>query len=254
MTAAAAHLALLALLAGASAAGAQPRDFTLSRTGPGLARISSADPSAVVAAEIARAKLMREQGVQAGLRQTADKDAVLFVPDIVNAPNWLKKRAPARFAGGTADRVFLSCDGGYGLALGHIARPDGGVDGYATLWRQQKDGSYKWLLDWITRPPTRDADEGVEGKVADCPARAGPGSNLRPDDPRDDLRRGRRVHPPIVRIANPPPASGAGQSPDGTLRWQWESKPDGARALTVAIRYSGADLILLDDRFAPGAP
>jgi len=274
LTRAAARLALLALLAGASAAGAQPNDFTLSRAGQGLALLPGADPSAIVAAEMARAKLAREQGAMAGLRKTADKDAVLFVPGIVNAQSWLKKRGNAARvpSGGMADRVFMSCDGGYGVALGHVARPDGGAGGYVTLWRRQNDGSFKWLLDWTTSAPTRDANanananagedvdadalRGVEGKVADCPARRGPGAGADPNDrdPRRDARRAGRARLPIVRIADPPPPSGAGQSVDGTLRWQWETQADGARALTVAIRYGGADLILLDDRFASGTP
>ena len=245
----AARLTLIALVIGAAGAGAQQR-FTMEQ-GRGGMLAPLANPSDIVSAELAFATLSRQQGQWTGFRKTADKDAVLFVPAAVNAQTWLKKRAdPPKSVTWAPDRVFMSCDSSYGIAHGHAEYPDGRKSGYVTIWRRQKDGSYKWVLDWSTDWPSQIAEDGIDGKVADCPPRRGRGPNAGAAEPPrgDDARR--MAQPPkfaVDRIADPPPAAGSGQSVDGSLRWQWDVKPDGARTLKVTARYGGKDVDFIDD-------
>lgn len=259
----AARFALAALLLGSAVADAQPGNFTLQGVTPGGMMLGpTADPSAVVAAEIAFAQLSRDKGQWTGFRKTADTDAVMFVPGIVNAQRWLKsQKDPAKSVVWSPERVLMSCDGTYGVAHGRAEWPDGRKNGYVTIWRRQQDGSYKWMLDWSTALP-KGADDGIDGKIAECPPRRGPGAGAGPDGGRPPVRREemRRMEKAfreswkkdVVRIADPPPATGEGQSRDGSLRWQWTVAADGARSLKVSARYDGAERAFIDDRFAAG--
>lgn len=171
----------------------------------------SANPSAIVSAELAFARLAREKGQWTAFRETAEKDAVMFVPDAVNAQAWLRKRAdPPESVSWRPERVFVSCDGTYALSTGPWSGPNDTAGSFYTVWRRQKNGDYKWVLDFGTTKPAPAQEEGViEGKVATCAG--GPRPDRRGDDPARD---------PVL-IANPPPLSGEGQSADGSLRWRW---------------------------------
>ena len=193
--------------------------------------IGLANPSAIVAAELAFARLVREKGQWTAFRETADKDAVMFVPDAVNAQTWLRKRAdPAEALSWQPHRIFISCDGSYAAATGPWRKADGKSGSFTTIWRQQKNGSYKWVLDFgsDTAAPANE-DNIIDARVADCGRRSA--IEQKRDD---DRRRGKR--PDVVPIPNPPPASGAGQSADGTLRWSWSEK-----TLAVVMHYQGKD-------------
>jgi len=227
-----------ALLASASLADAQPRRSTRG--------FLSANPSAVVKAELAFARLAQEKGQWTAFRETADKDAVMFAPEAVNAQAWLRKRAdPPRAVAWQPYRIFVSRDGGYAASTGPWTQPDGGSGTFTTIWRRQRDGSFKWLLDFgsDTHVPPRD-DPIIEGKVADCPARGaghGPGPGARPlMDGGDRGKRSRPDKQEPVRIAIPPPPSGEGQSDDGSLRWRWTSGAT-ERVFEVSMHRQGAD-------------
>ncbi len=140
--------------------------------------MGSANPSAVVAAEIAFAKMARDKGQWTAFRDTADKDAD-HVPAAGDQCAALVKRAQ----GSAQDhclqqpgRVFTACDGSYAISTGPWQRPDGSTGTFITLWRQQSDGSYKWVLDFgSTKAFGADAEDGIEAKIADCPARRAQG-------------------------------------------------------------------------------
>lgn len=236
-----------ALLASASLADAQPRR---SMRGP-----LSANPSAVVKAELAFARLAQEKGQWTAFRETADKDAVMFVPEAVNAQAWLRKRAdPPHAVAWQPYRVFVSCDGGYAASTGPWTQPDGRSGTFTTIWRRQKDGSFKWLLDFgsDTAVPPQD-DPIIEGKIADCPAR-GTGPGARPlMDGGDRGKRSRPDKQEPVRIAIPPPPSGAGQSDDGSLRWRWTTGA-AERVFEVSMRRQGADETILRETAPSPAP
>src|SRR5690606_11253908 len=81
---------------------------------------------------------------------------------------WLRKRAdPPQSVSWSPTRVFIACDGSYGVAEGHATYADGRKGGYVTIWRRQPKGDYKWVLDWNTDAPAGEPDI-IDGKVADC--------------------------------------------------------------------------------------
>jgi len=251
--ASACRLAALVLACAAAGADAQQggRGFTLQENGQSVPGLSNADPSAIVAAEIAFLQRAQERGQWTGFRETADKDAVMFVPEVVNAERWLrKKKDPPQSVSWSPDRIFMACDGSYGVAEGHATWPDGRKGGYVTLWRRQAQGDYKWVLDWgVDKPKPGRADgdeETIDGKVAECvPRSMGPQRQFARDS--DERRRPQRVKYEVVRIADPPPANGEGQSRDGTLRWRWTTGPDGARTLKVDMREDRELRTVIDD-------
>lgn len=231
----AALIAGVALLMSASLADAQPRRGRDGSAGP--------NPSAIVSAELAFARLAQEKGQWTAFRETADKDAIMFVPETVNAQTWLRKRAdPAAAVKWQPYRVFVSCDGSYAASTGPWQKADGSQGSFTTIWRRQKKGDWKWLADFgsATVIPKSD-DFAIEGKVADCPARGAMGR------PRSE----EAGKPDEVRIAIPPPASGTGQSPDGSLRWSWSN---GAREqlFEVRMRYRGEEQSVIREAVALG--
>lgn len=205
-----------------------------------------ADPSTVIAAELAFNRLAQEEGQWAAFRKMADKDAIMFVPQAVNAQGWLRSRPePEARLLWWPSRVFISCDGSYAASTGSWERSDGTVGYFTTIWRRQKKGNYLWVIDQgDTAPSLRAArEDDLEAKVAQC-AR-GP---RRDDGPA--VPRGKPGKPPkleIVRIADPPPAAGDGQSDDGTLRWRWTVRSDGSRIFTVTMRQDDEDRTVIED-------
>jgi hypothetical protein len=232
----AALLGACALLLGS--AGAEAQRMRMREGGPNMA-----NPSAVVAAELGFARLAQTEGQWTAFRETADKDAVMFVPDAVNAQAWLRKRAdPAQPVKWQPYRVFVSCDGSHALSTGPWTGPDGTSGTFSTIWRRQKDGGWKWIVDFgsATKIPAQQ-DVSIEGRIAQC---------SRPDERRE---RGKPPERKVVAIPNPPPASGEGQSGDGSLRWRW-AKGDTETLFTVTMRTAtGEEEVLHETAPAPGA-
>lgn len=181
--------------------------------GPGEARRDrlrpTANPSAVVATELAFARAAQEKGQWAAFRQFASDDAVMFTPQQVNAKTWLKGRAePPVAVKWQPYSVWMSCDGSLAVTKGAWQRPTG-VGYFTTVWQRQKNGSYKWVLDQgdaLAQPLPE--PEMIAGQVADC-------SNASPPDI--------------------PVAAGRtfGWSNDKTLQWIVEVKPDNSRSFRV---------------------
>lgn len=218
MRAIAAFLTALALAGLAAPVAADP---PRRRPGPG-----TANPSALVAAEIAFNRLAQEKGQWTAFRETADEAAVMFVPEPVMARDWLKGRDnPPASVQWQPHQVWMSCDGSLGVTKGAWQRPDGSVGYFTTVWRLQKKGEYKWVMDQgDTLPAPLQAPEMLTASVAECPPRrAGP-----PPGKRDAPER---------RVAG---AEGGGTSGDGTLSWSYRAAPDGSRAIAVSLRKDGA--------------
>ncbi|MEP7223174.1 MAG: hypothetical protein ABI673_10980 [Novosphingobium sp.] len=211
----------------------------------------SANPSAVIAAELAFARAAQEKGQWTAFDEAAAPDAVMFVPGMVYAHGWLKGRAnPPAAVKWQPHEVWSSCDGS--LVLSHGGWQGSGqgarATGYfTTLWRRQKDGSYKWIVDAgdaLAQPLA--APEMVSAHVADCPAR-------RSDDERASAhpkQASQRALPPLD------PAHRDGRSDDGTLSWTITMAPDGARNLRVQWTNDGAPRVALNETAAapPAAP
>ena len=237
-----AALALAALVA--APGGAEPRRPM--RTGPG-----SANPSALVAAEIAFARAAREKGQWTAFAETAADEAEMFVPQRVLAKVWLKGRAnPPQAVQWQPGSVWISCDGSAGVTFGAFSGSGSGsgTGWFSTVWqRQPKKGDYKWVLDQggDLATPLAGADF-ITGKVADCPPR--PRRDPLADDPPPPRKPAKDAPPPPPRpLAGPIPAlvavpgadSKDGRSIDGTLAWRSTVLPGGTREWTVWLWQDG---------------
>ena len=148
----------------------------------------SASPSAIIAAEIAFNRLAQQKGQWTAFRETAAKQATMFVPEVVDAQSWLKGRAdPAKSVIWQPHKAFMSCDGKTGVTTGAWQRPDGSTGYFTTVWMwiekgrpdprlpagTMGDGEWKWVFDHGDSLPTRAmVPELIETKVASCKGRA----------------------------------------------------------------------------------
>jgi hypothetical protein len=200
----------------------------------------SANPSAVIAAEIAFNRLAQEKGQWTSFRETAAKSATMFVPDVVDAQEWLKGRAdPSKSVKWQPHRVFMSCDGRTGVTTGAWQRPDGSVGYFTTVWQWipkgnpdprmpgvMGDGEWKWVLDHggaLTAP--RAEPEFIETKIASCKGRAN--APLTAPDVGVQMK--------------------SGFSYDQSLNWEWQVRPDKSRTISVRL-WNGSDFdeVLVD--------
>lgn len=206
----------------------------------------SANPSAVIAAEIAFNRLAQEKGQWTAFRENAAKQAVMFVPESVDAQTWLKGRAdPAKSVVWQPHKAFMSCDGKTGVTMGAWQRPDGSTGYFTTVWywfekgkpdprmppNFMGEGEWKWVLDHgDSLPVPLLVPEMIETKVASCKGRANAPINA--------------------------PAEGVEMktsfSRDQTLNWEWQVRPDKSRTVTVRL-WNGEDFdeVLVDRVAAP---
>ncbi|WP_230280037.1 hypothetical protein [Croceicoccus sp. Ery15] len=188
-----------------------------------------AQPGQIVAAEIAFGQRAREKGQWSAFREYATKDAIMFVPQVVNAQQWLKGRTdPAETLRWQPHEIWSSCDGSLSVSFGAWQGADGSTGWFTTAWQRQDDGSYRWTMDQgapAAQPVA--APDIIATHTATCAARGGPPAGP-PSAPQ----------PPAPQ---PPAHSDApyGISRDGTLRWDIAVADDCAR--TIAIRMKDGD-------------
>ncbi len=194
----------------------------------------AAEPSAVIAAELAFARLAREEGTWTAFRETATDDAVWPAPGWQNVKAALKGAPdPAQPIVWEPDMVWSSCDGSFALSTGPATWPDGRKTRFATIWQRQDNGEYKWVLDQgLDVDPSYAKPEMIAAQVAECGVR-------RPRDPRERARRGL--------------AWQSAQSDDGTLAWSTELAADCSRRFTVRARRQGTLTEVFSARAAPPA-
>lgn len=132
-----------------------------------------ANPGKVVATELAFARAAQEDGQWTAFADYSTDDAVMFVPEPVNAHTWLKGRAnPARAVQWQPHEVWSSCDGSLAVTKGAWQRPDGTVGYFTTVWERQKDGEYEWVLDQgDVLPQPLKQPEFIKTEIAECKAR-----------------------------------------------------------------------------------
>jgi hypothetical protein len=202
-----APLALIVTLAACASTRAGPqfprdRDFK-----------QGANPSAAIAAELAFAQLAQAKGQWTAFRETATRDAVMFVPQPVQAQTFLRNRAnPAVPVKWQPHQVWSSCDGTISITRG-AWQGTRGTGLFSTVWQRQKDGGLKWVADQgedLAAPLA--APEMISARVATCK----PGA-------------------PAVIAAGPISDRRRGQSDDGTLRWTTTVAPDCSRRYTVNV-------------------
>ena len=228
---------LLAALAVATAVAAPAEAQRRPRTAP-------ANPSAAIAAETAFARMAQEKGQWTAFRAHAAPDAVMFVPQMVLAQQWLKDRAdPPRAVTWQPHMAWSSCDGS--LIATHGAWQGANGTGYfTTIWQRQPKGGYKWVLDHgDTMAFPLDKPEMIQALVAECP------------DPAPRMERPRKAKGKDKLPAVPfDPAKRSGQSDDGSLAWEVSVTPEGARNVSVTWRKDGAMGPALIEAVEPPAP
>ncbi len=194
-----------------------------------------ANPSAIVKAELSFARLAREKGQWAAFRETAASDAVIFVPKLTNAQEWLKDKVePPSAVEWQPHKIYMSCDGSLAVSTGAWQRGDGTTGRFVTIWQQQnfgarkrgKETEWKWVFDHgvpLSKPLPE--PEFVQSKVASC---KGP---VYTEAAEDGVR---------------------GVSQDWTMQWVANDQPNDIRTLNVAI-WNGSDFdIIVDDEYPTG--
>ena len=227
----------VSLIAGLGASGAQgqggPQRFVLEDGRRDRDEdFRRADIAAVVAAELAFARAAQELGQWTAFAEYATDDAVMFVPQAVNAQDWLKGRAnPPQAVRWQPHQVWSSCDGSLAVTKGAWQRPDGSVGYFTTVWvRQGKSKDrYRWVLDQgdVLFEPLA-APEMIEGKVADCP----PAQSTRISEA--ELAEWERE-----AVAGGAAEAGSGLSADRTLAYRYSVDPSGGRETTVLLAKDG---------------
>ena len=186
-----------------------------------LAAAADAPAMTPVDAERAFAAAAKTIGQWTAFRKWSTDDAVMFVPQPVNAHDFLKdRRDPPKAIDWWPTASYISCDGSVAVSTGGWKRPDGSVGYFTTIWQRQPDGSWQWIVDaggGLTKP--RPAVKKPAIKRAAC---------------------GWNRFTPLLEMVPPtdytPPPHANGLSNDGTLAWHWQSGPDGSyRVLSVSI-------------------
>tara|TARA_R110002033_G_scaffold48042_6_gene94094 strand:+ start:83681 stop:84400 length:720 start_codon:yes stop_codon:yes gene_type:complete len=140
-----------------------------------------ANPSAIVQAELAFARLAQEEGQWTAFRETATDDAIMFTPDLVNAQQWLKGKAdPPQAVTWQPHHIYMSCDGSIAVSTGAWQNAKGDSGRFTTIWQQQDFGQrrpnkkteWKWVFDDgdALDSPLAEPDY-VETDVASCKAK-----------------------------------------------------------------------------------
>lgn len=194
-----------------------------------------ANPSAIIAAEIAFNQLAQQKGQWTAFRETAAKNAVMFVPQPTAALDWLKGKAdPAVSVKWQPHKAIMSCDGKTGVTTGAWQKPDGSVGYFTTVWQfietnSRGDGEWKWVLDHgdaLTAP--RAPKEMIETQVASCKGRA------------------------PATLAAPPEGAimKTGYARDQSLSYTYVVQPNGARTIEVKLWNGETTETIITDQVA----
>ncbi|MBA4043491.1 MAG: hypothetical protein C0471_03590 [Erythrobacter sp.] len=209
----------------------------------------AAQPSTIVAAELAFSRAARERGQWTAFRMFLAPGALLHGR---NGPfpiePWLATQTDPPVAVQWEPRaVAMSCDGALAVSQGRLTTPEGLVGNFVTVWERQADGEYRYTFDAggldVPQPPPRKqfedgnivvtAIDSVKGLVATCPR----GGSAPPP-------------PPAIPVGEEGKAD-ARLSRDGTLRWRWEHRADGTRYAAADYFYEGRWLIAFEQSLAP---
>ena len=207
-----------------------------------------AQPSTIVAAEIAYLQDLAQNGAVAASRSRAADGALYH--GALGPFAYLGSNAPANSSviksGEWSPRtVVLSCDGALALSQGRYRDDRGLVGNYVTVWKRSRDGAYEWQYEVAgpdnpqppPRAPVEDGDivvtaiDSIRGLVATCP-RAG-----------DEI-----PAPPAIPISQGP--GEASLSRDATLRWRWEHEEDGTKFIEAQYFYEGVWETVIEERLA----
>ncbi len=192
-----------------------------------IARV--AQPGEVAAADIAASLLAQEEGRWKSFKEHGADGAIMFVPQRVDAKQWLKDSdEPANAIDWSPHEIWSSCDGSLAISGGGWMKPDGTQGWYASAWERQRDGEYRWTMEL-----SGESDSAGEAPILIRSHTPGCNSVM----PRRD---GTFGPPDRKRRDNDKPQSGIGHpyaiSRDETMRWDVETGDDCTRHLTVRFR------------------
>jgi hypothetical protein len=184
--------------------------------------LMAAEPMDAIDAERAFAADAQKLGQWTAFGKYAADDAVMFVPQQVNAQAWLKdKKDPPVSVFWWPGRSYVSCNGSVAINTGPWVRGWGKQVGYfTTVWKRQQDGGWKWLLD---HGDTLKAPRAEGGDIP--PAKASCAGTPK----------GAIVLGTVAAVGY---RTGGGRSKDGTLVWSWTVDPKGARSF-LAQQWDG---------------
>lgn len=210
-------------------------------TAPGRAQ-----PTVIVAQEVAFARDARELGQWTAFRAYAAPGAILHLRSgAVDAASWLAARSdPAQSVDWNSRAVWMSCDGRDAVSMGRYRDSGDNVGTYFTVWQREASGEWRFAYDLGANDdpqPVRGAEPDpdpraivvrnyvpIQGRVADCSA------------PALDA----------VAFDQPPHArSAASASRDGTLHWQWSHGEDGTRNFSVKYWKKGVWETVVDESY-----
>ena len=210
----------------------------------------AAQPSAIVSTEIAFARAAREKGQWTAFAEYAAPGALIHGGNgVIEAAPWLATQSNPPAAVQWAPRtVVMSCDGALAVSLGRYRDPAGIVGNFVTVWQRQPDRSYRYVYDVggpdVPQPaPRREIEDGnivvtaidaVQGLIATCP------------------RSGEPTPPPPADSAVAAKPAEVKQSPDGTLRWRFEHRPNGEKYVVAEYYYLGEWTTAVEESLASG--
>jgi len=209
----------------------------------------AAQPSTIVAAEIAYSRAARERGQWTAFRMFAAPGALLHGKDgPFPIEPWLAAQTdPPEAVQWEARAVAISCDGALAVSQGRYRDPEGKVGNFVTVWERQPGGDYRYIFDAggddVPQPPPRKpveegnivvtAIDAVQGLVASCP------------------RGGAAIPPPPAIAVGEQGKADARLSRDGSLRWRWEHRADGTRYAAADYFYQGRWLTAFEQSLVP---
>lgn len=195
-----------------------------------------ANPSAVIATELALAREAREKGQWTAFRRFAADDAVMFVPEAVDARQWLARRQdPPQPVRRQPHMLWSSCDGSLSVTRGAWQKPDGTTGYFITVWeRRGRPGDkeeHRWVLDQADTlaEPLAEPDI-IRTRVADCAPGGLPAAFASAQADRD-------ANADAMGLGL---ADGYGESRDRTLVYRYRVAPDRSRVVTVFLRQGDA--------------
>lgn len=211
----------------------------------------AAQPSTIVATELAFSRAARESGQWTAFRQFAAPGAMLHGADgPFLLERWIDGQVdPAEAVQWSPRVVVMSCDGATAVSKGRFRNPDGTVGNFVTVWERQANGDYRYAFDVGGEdnpqpPPKARQEEGdiivtaidaVQGLIASCP------------------RPGAPVPPPPALPVGTDGEEGATLSHDGTLRWRWQHRADGTRFIAADYFYEGRWTTPVEQSLAPAS-
>lgn len=193
-----------------------------------------AQPSKVVAAEIAFARAAREQGQYTAAALYAAPGAIYHTDSgLVSASTFLQTVGadPQNSVAWTPKIVVISCDAALAVSQGRYLAPDGEVGNYVTVWRRQPDREYRWIYS-VSGPDVpqpiklhiEEPEEGsivvtamdaVLGLISDCSGPSLEASTASVMSEGWDIEQGNEF------------------SPDRSLRWSWAHSVSGRKDITA---------------------